>query len=460
MEITESGHDSERNSQLFAEAQDCFPGGVNSPVRSFSSVGGTPLFAAGGSGPLLRAADGHDYIDLCCSWGALPLGHADRRVQTALARQIPLGFSYGMPTEGENQLARRLQQVLSGVEQLRFVSSGTEACMSALRVARAFTGRDKILKFEGCYHGHADYLLAESGSGVGELGPGSGKSHTSHTSDGPHSRPGTSGIPPSLADLCLTRPYNDLAAAERLLEQDRNRIAAVIVEPVAANMGLVLPDEGFLAGLRRACDRNGSLLIFDEVITGLRQPGLSGPTDAATYFGIEPDLSCFGKAIGGGLPLAAYGGKREIMAQLVPSPGGHCYQAGTLSGNPLATAAGLATINALFEDWPAAYAQWQDFIAALEPLLRKYGATQANCGSLLSIYPEASHAPRNFAEAQTLAKRERQGPQPFSKLFHGMLQRDIYLSPSPYEALFLSTAHSADTLDFVLRQLDDYFRRS
>ncbi len=461
----------DRNAELFNQACRYFPGGVNSPVRSFQHVQPrandqreeqrlSPLFAVSGSGPLLRDAEGRDYIDLCCSWGALPLGHADRRVQVALARQLQLGFSYGMPTETENLLAQALQRLLPQLEQLRFVSSGTEACMSALRLARACTGRDKILKFGGCYHGHTDYLLVEAGSGAAGLAgpPGQGVSG--------RSRPSSSGVPQALAELCLTLPYNDLAASEQLLAQRGAEIAAVIVEPVAANMGLVLPEEGFLPGLRRACDRSGSLLIFDEVISGLRlhnreHPSLPG--SAATHFGVQADLSCFGKAIGGGLPLAAYGGRRELMARLMPgAPAADCYQAGTLSGNPLATAAGLATIKALEEDWPAANAQWRDFIAELEPLLRKGGAALAHCGSLLCIYPDTGggRVPRNFAEAQVLARScaSRQGSS-YADFFWRMLQHDIYLSPSPYESLFLSTAHDVATLDFLLRQFGDYFHK-
>ena len=275
--------------------------------------------------------------------------------------------------------------------------------MSALRLARAYTGRDKVLKFAGCYHGHADYLLVEAGSGACE--------QTGQAS--------SSGVPQPLVALCLTVPYNDLAAAQRLLAG--GEIAAVIVEPVAANMGLVLPQDNFLPGLRQACSQTGSLLIFDEVITGLRLPGKL-PACAATYFGVEPDLSCFGKAIGGGLPLAIYGGKREIMAHLAPE--GDCYQAGTLSGNPLATAAGLATVEALLEDWNAAYPQWCDFIAELKPLLQRNGAALAHCGSLLTIYPQADRTPSNFLEAKDLAQSSQSCyPQVFS-----LYARTRYLS--------------------------------
>ncbi|MSQ14608.1 MAG: glutamate-1-semialdehyde-2,1-aminomutase, partial [Dehalococcoidia bacterium] len=312
--------------ELYAEAQKYMPGGVSSPVRAFRAVGGNPLFIQRGAGSHIYDADGNEFIDYVCSWGPLIAGHAHPKVVAAIQKAAELGTSYGAPTEAEIELAKLIISALPSVEMLRFVSSGTEATMSALRLARAYTGRDKIIKFDGCYHGHADGLLAKAGSGVATLG-----------------LPDSPGVPQSYAQHTLVAPYNDLDSVQALFETYPGQIATIIVEPVAGNMGVVSPAPGFLQGLRDLTMQGGALLIFDEVITGFRV-GWSG---AQGLYGVSPDLTCLGKIIGGGLPVGAYGGRREIMEMIAPM--GPVYQAGTLSGNPLAMAAGLATLSLLYE---------------------------------------------------------------------------------------------------------------
>ncbi|HNP74284.1 MAG TPA: glutamate-1-semialdehyde 2,1-aminomutase, partial [Kouleothrix sp.] len=313
-----------RSAALFAEAQQLIPGGVNSPVRAFRGVGGVPRFIERGAGAILTDADGNQYIDYVLSWGPLILGHAHPRVVAAVAEQAARGTSFGAPTAIESELARLISRAMPAVELVRFVSSGTEATMSAVRLARAYTGRAKVIKFAGCYHGHADEFLVQAGSGVATLG-----------------LPDSPGVPAAATAGTLSAPFNDLAAVERLLKQHPEQVAAIIVEPVAGNMGLVLPAEGFLAGLRALADAHGALLVFDEVMTGFRV-AYGG---AQARYGVTPDLTCLGKVIGGGLPAAAYGGRREIMQQIAPA--GPVYQAGTLSGNPLAMVAGIATLEAI-----------------------------------------------------------------------------------------------------------------
>src|SRR5215471_11272490 len=315
-----------RSTELFAEAQELIPGGVNSPVRAFRAVGGAPRFIARGQGAYLWDADGNRYIGYVLSWGPLALGHAHPAVVEALSAAIARGTSYGAPTEVESQLAELVIATVPSIEMIRFVNSGTEATMSALRLARAYTGRDKIIKFAGCYHGHADLLLAQAGSGVATLG-----------------LPDSPGVPESVVANTLTVEYNDLAAVETLFAKHPQQIAAVIVEPIAANMGFVLPGDGFLQGLQALCRQNGALFVLDEVMTGFRV----APGGAQALWGLDPDLTCLGTVIGGGLPVGAYAGKREILQLVAPS--GPVYQAGTLSGNPLAMTAGLATLRALLE---------------------------------------------------------------------------------------------------------------
>ena len=396
-------------------AREVLPGGVNSPVRAFGSVGGTPRFIVRANGARLEDADGNRYIDYVASWGAILLGHAHPAVVEAVKAAAARGTSFGAPTEAEIMLAERVIEHVPSVEMIRFVNSGTEATMSALRLARAATGRDPILKFEGGYHGHADALLAAAGSGVATLGI-----------------PGTAGVPRAAVSDTIVAPYNDLEAVESVFAQYGEEIAAVIVEPVAANMGLILPGEGFLEGLREVVDRHGSLLVFDEVITGFRV-GLGG---AQARFGLTPDLSCFGKVIGGGLPVGAYGGRRSLMAQVAPE--GEVFQAGTLSGNPLATAAGLAALDQLVRQdvYSTLEATSVRLVEQLSALAKEAGVpfSASALGGLFGFFfhpgPVSSYAEATKADAQH-----------YRTFFHAMLEQGIYLAPSPYEAGFLMLAH-------------------
>ena len=410
-----------RSQQLFAEAQALIPGGVNSPVRAFKSVGGTPPFIARAEGACLYDVDGNRYIDFVGSWGPLILGHAHPAVVEAIRSQAAQGTSYGAPTELEIELARQITQAMPAVEMVRFVNSGTEATMSALRLARAFTGRNKLVKFAGGYHGHADMLLAQAGSGLATLG-----------------LPDSAGVPPATVADTLTAPYNDLEAVQRLFETYPGQIAAVIVEPVAGNMGVVPPREGFLTGLRVLTRDRGALLVFDEVITGFRV-GLGG---AQALYRVTPDLTCLGKVIGGGLPVGAYGGRREIV-QLV-APNGPVYQAGTLSGNPLAMAAGIATLNTL---------------RAQDPYLALDERSARLCAAIASA-AEAAHVPiwQNrvgsmfttfFSDVPVTdyESAKRSDTRRYARFFHALLERGVYVAPSQFESAFLSTAHEREQLD-------------
>jgi glutamate-1-semialdehyde 2,1-aminomutase len=414
-----------RSAQLFAEAQRLLPGGVNSPVRAFRGVGGTPRFIDHGAGPYLYDVDGNRYIDYVLSWGPLILGHAAPPVVEAITAQAARGTSFGAPTALESELAALICAALPAVEMVRFVSSGTEATMSALRLARAYTGRPRIVKFIGCYHGHADALLVQAGSGVATLG-----------------LPDSPGVTPGATADTLSAPYNDLAAVEALFAEHGPTIAAVIVEPVAGNMGLVLPAPGFLEGLRRLTAAHGALLIFDEVMTGFRV----AHGGAQALYGITPDLTCLGKVIGGGLPVAAYGGRREIMVQVAPA--GPVYQAGTLSGNPLAMAAGIATLRALAA--PGAYEGLRAQTAALVEIFttaaRQAGVPLAAgaAGSMWGFFCREG-APQNFAEAKQADTAR------YARLFHALLDAGVYLAPSQFEAAFVSTAHGAGTLEHTAR---------
>ncbi len=404
--------------QWFAEAARLMPGGVNSPVRAFRGVGGSPFFVARAEGARLVDVDGRSYLDYVLSWGPLVLGHAPKRVVDALHGAIARGTSYGAPTPGEVELAREIAAAVPSMEMLRLVSSGTEAAMSALRVARGFTGRAKLVKFEGCYHGHADSLLVKAGSGGATFGV-----------------PDSLGVPAELARLTLTVPYNDLDAVRAVLEAEGRDVAAVIVEPVAGNMGVVPPAPGFLAGLRELTARHGALLVFDEVITGFRV-AYGG---AQARYGVIPDLTILGKIIGGGLPVGAYGGRREVMERV--SPLGGVYQAGTLSGNPLAVTAGLETLRALRE--PGVYETLEARAAALEAGLREAAlrarvpATVNRVGSMLTAFFAAGPV-RDWTGAAR-ADRAR-----YAAFFHAMLARGVYLAPSQFEAAFLSLAHAPD----------------
>ena len=410
-----------------ARARELFPGGVNSPVRAFRGVGGEPIVAARGEGAFIWDADGKEYIDFVLSWGPLVLGHAAPMVLDALEATMRNGTSFGMPTELEVQLGELIRQRMPHIEMMRFVSSGTEATMSAVRLARAFTGRDTILKFEGCYHGHADSFLVQAGSGVATLG-----------------LPDSPGVPAQLAALTLTAPYNDLAAATRLV-RGNERVAAIIVEPVVGNAGFITPGPGFLEGLRALADSSGALLIFDEVMTGFR----IAYGGARERFGVSADLTTLGKVIGGGLPVAAYGGRREIMERIAPA--GPVYQAGTLSGNPLAMAAGVATLTALT---PALHERITARTSALVGSLQKMAAEfdvplVADCAGSMWGFFFSDRSVRNFADARASDANR------FRRFFHAALRRGVYLAPSAFESCFTSAAHGDDVIATALHRLRD-----
>ena len=407
-----------RSEELFAEAQRYMPGGVNSPVRAYRAVGGSPPFVARGKGSHIWDADGREYIDYVGSWGPLVLGHAHPQVIAAVQAAATAGTTFGAPTERETRLAKLVSEAVPSMEMLRFVSSGTEACMSAIRAARAFTGRDKIIKFEGCYHGHADGLLVKAGSGGATF-----------------STPDSAGVPKAYAALTLAAQYNDAAGVERLLAANKDEVAAVIIEPVAANMGVVPPAPGFLESLREMTRAHGALLIFDEVITGFRV-AYGG---AQAVYGVTPDMTCLGKIVGGGLPAAAYGGRREIMAQVAPL--GPAYQAGTLSGNPLAMAAGIETLT-LLQD-PGTYARLEALGAMLEAGLR-HAARRARRDVRVTRMGSVLTAFFTLGEVRDWATASQADRAAFTKFFQGMLAQGMYLAPSQFEAMFVSLAHTEE----------------
>jgi glutamate-1-semialdehyde 2,1-aminomutase len=406
----------QRSKKLFEEAKKHIPGGVNSPVRAFRSVGGEPLFIKKAKGSRIFDADGKAYIDYVLSWGPMILGHAHPRVSAALKKAVAGGTSFGAPTELEITLAKMVKKAVPSIEMVRMVSSGTEATMSAIRVARGFTGRDKIVKFEGGYHGHGDSLLVKAGSGVATFG-----------------LPDSPGVPADLAKLTVTIPYNDLAAFKDLASREGERIACIIVEPVAGNMGCVPPEPGFLQGLRSVCDQYGIILIFDEVMTGFRV-AYGG---AQQLYKIKPELTCLGKVIGGGLPVGAFGGKREIMEKVAPI--GPIYQAGTLSGNPLAMTAGIETLKLLAR--PGVYKTLEKSSADLEKGLREAAkeagipTTLNRVGSMFTSF-FTDHKVMDFASAKTSDTAR------FGKFFLAMLKNGVNLAPSQFEAAFLSLAHT------------------
>ena len=413
-----------RSREIFAEAEKVLVGGVNSPVRAFRSVGGEPLIIERGQGQYLYDADGNQLLDFVCSWGAMLLGHANPAVSAAIADQAQKGTSYGVTTELEVQLAQRIRRAIPFMEKIRFVSSGTEATMSALRLARGVTKRDLLVKFEGNYHGHSDSFLSQSGSGLATLG----------IAECP-------GVPEALAALTLNVPYNDLNAVERLFAQHHNKIAAIIVEPVAANMGVVLPEPGFLAGLREISRKNGALLIVDEVITGFRLHNGA----AQQLMGIEADLTTFGKIIGGGVPVAAYGGRAELMNNVAPL--GPVYQAGTLAGNPLAMSAGIATLKELAVPgfYQAIEKRARRLADGLSGAAEKAGVpAQVNAiGSLATLF-FAPQPVRDYSDAKKSHTKR------YGEFFRNMLERGIFLAPSQYEAAFVSAAHTDADIDRTL----------
>jgi glutamate-1-semialdehyde 2,1-aminomutase len=410
---------------LFEQAQNLIPGGVNSPVRACRAVGTEPRFIDRAQGCYLYDADGNRFVDYIGSWGPMILGHRHPSVIKAIVDAVGSGTSFGAPTEMEIELAQRVVDALPSVEMVRMVNSGTEATMSAIRLARGATGRDTIIKFDGCYHGHADTLLVDAGSGVATL-----------------SIAGSPGVPQSFIEHTLSLPYNDIEAVEKIMSSRGDQIAGIIVEPVAGNMGLVKPVSGFLEALRRLCDQFGSILIFDEVMTGFRV-AFGG---AQALFGITPDLTCFGKIIGGGLPVGAYGGRGDLMSQVAPQ--GPVYQAGTLSGNPLAMAAGIASLKEIgrpgfYESLDVISGKLLDGLKA-EAVAAGIEITADRVGSMLGLY-FASGPIKNFEDAKKSDLNR------FSKYYKGMLSQGIYLAPSQFEAVFVSAAHDDAAIDATLQ---------
>ena len=420
----------QKSKELFDKAKRYIPGGVNSPVRAFGAVGGVPRFIDRAEGSHIWDVDGNDFIDYVCSWGPGILGHAHPRVIDAVKKACDKGLTYGAPTAREVEMAELLSEMIPSMAISRLVSSGTEAVMSAIRVARGFTGRDKIVKFEGCYHGHSDGLLVRAGSAALTT-----------------SVPNSAGVPKDFTGHTLVASYNDKDSVEKLFAAHKGQIAAVIVEPVAANMGVVLPEEGFLPFLREITKREGALLIFDEVITGFRL----APGGAQSYFGVTPDLTTLGKIVGGGMPIGVYGGRKEIMDQV--SPVGPVYQAGTLSGNPIATAAGLETLRILQED-PGIYRRLEKKAERIAQTARREGeglVSVNQIGSLLSIF-FVPNGVKNYEDAVNSDKED------YAEYFHYMLEHGIYLAPSQFEAMFVSDAHRDEDIDSTCQWMIQYFQ--
>lgn len=420
---------STKSEKLFEQSKKYIPGGVNSPVRAFGSVGMTPRFIESARGARIRDVDGREYIDYVCSWGPGILGHAHPQVIEAVQKACENGLSYGAPTEKELELAELIADLIPSMEVSRLVSSGTEAVMSAIRVARGYTGRDKIIKFRGCYHGHSDGLLVKAGSAALTM-----------------SMPDSAGVPADYTKNTLVAEYNDTISVEELFRENEGKIAAVLVEPVAANMGVVLPREGFLSFLRDITKKNGALLIFDEVITGFRL-GLGG---AQEYYGVTPDLTTLGKIVGGGMPMGAYGGRRDIMEMV--SPAGPVYQAGTLSGNPIATTAGIETLNILKQDIKI-YERLEQRTKRLAKAAREAGKEMISVnqvGSLMSVF-FTSEKVENYEGAVS------SDTGAYADYFRFMLEKGVYLAPAQFEAMFVSDAHGEEDIAYTMEKMQQYF---
>ena len=422
-----------RSKQLFEAAQKHIPGGVNSPVRAFRAVGGTPIFFDRAKGPYMYDADGKRYIDYVMSWGPMILGHGHPVVLDAIREQLEKAMTFGTPTELEISLADKICEQVPGMDMVRMVNSGTEATMSAIRLARGYTGRDKIIKFEGCYHGHSDSLLVKAGSGALTLGV-----------------PSSPGVPASLADHTVTLNYNDIEQVKETFAEIGEQVACIIVEPVVGNMNCVPPIPGFLEALRECCTASGAVLIIDEVMTGFR----IGPQGASAYYGIEPDLICLGKVIGGGMPVGAFGGKREIMEQI--SPLGPVYQAGTLSGNPVAMAAGLATLNQVSQPGflDPLVAHTDQLVNGLRERAAAAGIpmTSNHVGTMWGLFFSEEEKIINYPQVMNC------DTQRFSTFFHGMLDEGIYLAPASYEAGFMSAAHTDEDIQYTLDAAERVFK--
>ncbi|MAV76177.1 MAG: glutamate-1-semialdehyde-2,1-aminomutase [Cellvibrionales bacterium] len=419
--------------RLFSQAQASIPGGVNSPVRAFKAVGGTPLFIQSAHGPYIVDSDNKQYIDYVQSWGPMILGHAHPQVITAVQEKMAHGLSFGAPTEIETVLAEKIKSIIPSMDMIRMVSSGTEATMSAIRLARGYTGRDKIVKFEGCYHGHSDSLLVKAGSGALTFGT-----------------PSSPGVPESLVKHTLNLTYNDIEQVQRVFAEQSDSIACIIVEPVAGNMNCVPPIDGFLAALRDVCDRSGAILIFDEVMTGFRVH----PQGAQGHYQVTPDLTTLGKVIGGGMPVGAFGGKKSIMQELAPI--GPVYQAGTLSGNPVAMAAGLATLNQLSSDdfYPQLFTATEQWTTGLKAIAKNCGIpfTTNHVGSMFGLF---------FTELEKVTRYDQvinANTERFNQFFHGMLVNGVYLAPASFEAGFVSAAHTTDIVDQSLSAAENVMR--
>ncbi len=422
----------QKSEVLFTRAQKTIPGGVNSPVRAFKAVGGTPRFITKADGPYMWDADGKQYIDYVQSWGPMVLGHNNPQIRQAVIDASEFGLSFGAPTEAEIIMAETVSKLVPSMEMVRMVNSGTEATMSAIRLSRGYTGRNKIVKFEGCYHGHADSLLVKAGSGALTMGV-----------------PSSPGVPANVAEHTLTVEYNNIDSVKEVFNAHGNDIACIIVEPVAGNMNCIPPVEGFLEGLREVCDQYGSLLIFDEVMTGFRV----SRGGAQERYGIKPDLTCLGKVIGGGMPVGCFGGRRDILTHIAPT--GPVYQAGTLSGNPVAMAAGLAAMQQIQEEglYEGIFENTQALADGMQALANKHGIKLSTnvAGSMFGIFFTDIERVTNYQQAINCNTEQ------FNKFYHGMLEQGVYLAPASYEAGFVSKAHDKDIIAKTLEAADKVF---